>query len=408
MVYIIIIISLFQKSFNPTSGHKREVAQTLKKELFISIKLSVLFGLGWGVGLLATQALYYEPIIYTFTALFIFLTAYQGMFVFIIHCIHSTEVRKQWKKWLFATLWWRKKNETSSSTDGNSFAPVLHGMKRGSDHLHKSSRSSSARQNVDAHQSNVTSSAFSHDCLVTSPGFISLKQDSGNCNTLILGSSTQVTFIDVKADTHLVSGDCNVEKKSVSTVLLPDIHGDTNLDWEVVECKQVSVGNHAEGHGCVQLTLPSVYPYQSYVGLHSTDSAEHACSTNPLKDEEIHAYNSENTGAFFLPEKATALRTGVATTQTQNVATGYDQNSCEQDHGQISSFLLPFSRSTMSLFLDDDSLSLTESSTSGLTCIRLPTINPFKSYPSLQSIECGESRCSILPNPIEDEQPSHN
>ena len=65
----------------------------------IAIILSVMFGLGWGIGLPATQALYTTAVRDTFSVLFILLTAFQGMFIFILHCVRSADVVNQWKKW---------------------------------------------------------------------------------------------------------------------------------------------------------------------------------------------------------------------------------------------------------------------------------------------------------------------
>ena len=81
----------------------------------IAITLSVMFGLGWGIGLLATQALYTTAVRETFSILFILLTAFQGLFIFIMHCARATEVVNQWKKWLTCVT--ARKSEIISSSD---------------------------------------------------------------------------------------------------------------------------------------------------------------------------------------------------------------------------------------------------------------------------------------------------
>ena len=76
-----------------------------------------LFGLRWGIGLPATRALYTTAVRDTFSILFIFLTAFQGLFVFIMHCARSTEVVKQWKKW-FSCVTGKQSLDITSSVFG--------------------------------------------------------------------------------------------------------------------------------------------------------------------------------------------------------------------------------------------------------------------------------------------------
>ena len=67
--------------------------------------LSSLFGLGWGIGLLATQDIYSNKTVYDIVAaLFILLTTFHGVFIFTMHCLRSETVRKVWKKWFFGVI----------------------------------------------------------------------------------------------------------------------------------------------------------------------------------------------------------------------------------------------------------------------------------------------------------------
>ena len=79
----------------------------------IAITLSILFGLSWGIGLPATQALHTTAIRDTFSVLFILLTAFQGLLIFLLRCARSTEVVDQWKKWLSCMM--GKQSEESAS-----------------------------------------------------------------------------------------------------------------------------------------------------------------------------------------------------------------------------------------------------------------------------------------------------
>ena len=64
--------------------------------------LSSLFGLGWGIGLLATQDLYSNISAHdTVAALFILATTFHGVFIFMMHCLRSEKIKNVWKKWFF-------------------------------------------------------------------------------------------------------------------------------------------------------------------------------------------------------------------------------------------------------------------------------------------------------------------
>ena len=78
------------------------MATFVKQQLVIVLTLSFLFGLGWGVGLFATQGIYDNRTVRDIiAAIFILITTFHGIFVFIMHCIRSVEVRQVWKTWFF-------------------------------------------------------------------------------------------------------------------------------------------------------------------------------------------------------------------------------------------------------------------------------------------------------------------
>ena len=89
-----------------------------KQHLMIAITLSIMFGLGWGIGLPATQALYTTAVRDTFSILFILLTAFQGLFIFIMRCARTTEIIKQWKRWLACVTRKHSKDVCSSAASG--------------------------------------------------------------------------------------------------------------------------------------------------------------------------------------------------------------------------------------------------------------------------------------------------
>lgn len=80
--------------------------------------LSVLFGLSWGVGLFATRGPYKGDQIYirdTFAAIFVILTSFHGLLVFVMHCIRSERARDEWKRW-FKGVTGKDFNDVFSST----------------------------------------------------------------------------------------------------------------------------------------------------------------------------------------------------------------------------------------------------------------------------------------------------
>ena len=98
VIFFIIIVSL-HKNFKSKKDNKKAF---FNQELIIAITLSVLFGLGWGIGLLATQEIYTNKTVRDlFAALFVIITAFHGLFIFIMQCLRSKEVRNDWKRWFF-------------------------------------------------------------------------------------------------------------------------------------------------------------------------------------------------------------------------------------------------------------------------------------------------------------------
>ena len=104
IIFIIIFIKLLRKvavrkKDKLTVGKKVTMSSKVKQQLVIAITLSLLFGLGWGVGIPATNKIENVPLRAILQAFFIFLTGFQGVFVFIMHCVRSEEARSEWKKW---------------------------------------------------------------------------------------------------------------------------------------------------------------------------------------------------------------------------------------------------------------------------------------------------------------------
>ena len=115
-LFFIIIVSLLCKSFNSTAKQKQENTSFVCQQLIIIVVLSILFGLGWGVGLFATQDIHSSKTIRDiFAAVFVVITAFHGLFIFIMQCVRSQDVRNVWKKWFCGAT---RKNTSECSSYG--------------------------------------------------------------------------------------------------------------------------------------------------------------------------------------------------------------------------------------------------------------------------------------------------
>ena len=103
VVFIIIIVSLLRKSFQSDIKTKNNNNITfVRQQLIITVTLSILLGLGWGIGLLATQDIHTNKTVRDlFAALFVIITGFHGLFIFITHCLRSEQVRITWKRWFY-------------------------------------------------------------------------------------------------------------------------------------------------------------------------------------------------------------------------------------------------------------------------------------------------------------------
>ena len=104
VIYSVILCTLLRKNCKKDERNctDKPTKKKAKQNFIAAITLSVLFGLGWGIGLVATQGLNPVPAIRTvFSAAFIICTAFQGLMVFCLQTLRSKEVRKLWNHCLF-------------------------------------------------------------------------------------------------------------------------------------------------------------------------------------------------------------------------------------------------------------------------------------------------------------------
>ena len=100
MVFFIIIFSLLRKTWTSKNFKKKEEnISFVRQQLIIVTVLSIFFGLGWGIGLIASQYIYdNEWVRDIVAALFVIITGFHGLFLFIMHCLRSRDVRNVWKQ----------------------------------------------------------------------------------------------------------------------------------------------------------------------------------------------------------------------------------------------------------------------------------------------------------------------
>lgn len=121
-VFVIILVNLLYKAkrSNVSDMKDQKKKMQFKQQFIIAITLSILFGLGWGIGLPATQNLQKTIVVRDiFASLFVLLTSFQGLFIFFMHCIRSPDIRQQWVQWFKLNLY-QSLTETSTSSTFNS------------------------------------------------------------------------------------------------------------------------------------------------------------------------------------------------------------------------------------------------------------------------------------------------
>ena len=118
IIFGVIFVSLIHKRFcsSVKEADKKPKNSFLHQQLIVVTSLSVLFGLGWGIGLFATQDAHSsETVRGILSAMFVLITAFHGLFIFIMNGLRSKDVRNIWKQW-FRLATRKNFDEFSSST----------------------------------------------------------------------------------------------------------------------------------------------------------------------------------------------------------------------------------------------------------------------------------------------------
>ena len=101
VIFILIFTSLLRKRCNMKWREKGDAKTRFKEQFIIALTLSLLFGLGWGVGFATTSSITSVPLSATLQAIFILLTGFQGLLIFIVQCARRQDARNVWKEWIY-------------------------------------------------------------------------------------------------------------------------------------------------------------------------------------------------------------------------------------------------------------------------------------------------------------------
>ena len=106
IVYVIIMVFLINHYFCKSTDTVKKLHQgsQVRQQFRNAIALSLLFGLGWAFGLPATEGIDSVSVRTAFQVLFIIVTAFQGLYIFIMQCLtgsNAVDARKEWQRWLY-------------------------------------------------------------------------------------------------------------------------------------------------------------------------------------------------------------------------------------------------------------------------------------------------------------------
>ncbi len=100
IVFVAIMVSIckhFRSLQSLNESSVRQKFRNIKNNLIIAMCLSVVVGLGWGLGLLSTSSGLVE-LSFTFQVIFSIFVGSQGVLIFILYGLRSTEFRQIWIK----------------------------------------------------------------------------------------------------------------------------------------------------------------------------------------------------------------------------------------------------------------------------------------------------------------------
>lgn len=98
-MFILILVSISKNRRHITKQTNSKISyKTYKDSFIVALSLAVVFGLGWGFGLLATSYPS-EAVTLTFQVLFSIFVGTQGVLLFLLHGVRNSNARGVWKGW---------------------------------------------------------------------------------------------------------------------------------------------------------------------------------------------------------------------------------------------------------------------------------------------------------------------
>ena len=100
-MFIVILSSIVKHKYNISKkiDKTKESTKAHKDSLIIALSLAVVFGLGWGFGLLSTSSSIHG-LTTTFQVIFSIFVGAQGVLLFLLHGVRNSDARGVWKGWL--------------------------------------------------------------------------------------------------------------------------------------------------------------------------------------------------------------------------------------------------------------------------------------------------------------------
>ena len=100
-MFLLIIFSLLCKADRAKVGDEDKSAWLrMRKRFIVVVSLCILFGIGWGAGIAATEGFRNLVVATIVQIIFIVLTAFHGLYLFLMYCLRLEDARNEWKLWM--------------------------------------------------------------------------------------------------------------------------------------------------------------------------------------------------------------------------------------------------------------------------------------------------------------------